>query len=325
MKAERVRWSMLATDAVIPDEVRSDLEAAFNLVFVGGAAKPSAQEIASAANGCEVLFTTIGVPLDREVFALLPDSVRAVATYSVAVSHIDLEAARRRGLAVFHTPDVLTASVAEAALLLMLGAARRATESIALVRSGAWPGWNARQLNGVELKGKSLGIYGMGRIGRRIAQIAQGLGLDIHYHSRARLPEELARGTTFHPEVDSMLRMIDVLVLAAPATPETRGFLNETRLSQLRPGAIIVNVARGDLVDDEALIGALTSKRVFAAGLDVFNGEPRIDPRYLDLPNVFILPHIGSSTVEARRRMGMILIEGINAWRRGEQPTNRLI
>jgi glyoxylate reductase len=303
----------------LPDSVVADLEAAFDVTFV------PAQTPAGALPNAEALLVTIDSPLDGSTIASLPASIRALATYSVGLDHIDLAAARTRGLAVFNTPGVLTDAVADTALLLMLAAARRLTESLALVRGGAWQGWSPTQLLGVELSGRTLGVYGMGEIGRAVAQRARAFGMSIAYHSRRRLAPDQEAGARYVPDPVELLEVSDVLVLTAPSTPETRGFIRAETLSRARPGIIVVNVARGDLVVDEDLIGALRIGRVAAAGLDVFQNEPRFDRRYLDLPNAVLLPHIGSSTFEARRRMGGLLIEGLLAWRRGERPTNQVI
>ena len=200
----------------------------------------------------------------------------------------------------------------------------RATESISLVRSRAWTGWTATQLNGMELWDKHLGVLGMGRIGRAIAARARSFGMHIHYHNRRRLGPDEEAGARFHADARSLFGASDALVLAAPSSDETRGYLNTERIGWLKRGAIIVNIARGNLVADDDLIAALASGQVFAAGLDVFNNEPRLDPRYFDLPNVFMLPHIGSSTIETRRRMAKGLIESLEQWRAGHEPVNRL-
>jgi glyoxylate reductase len=236
-----------------------------------------------------------------------------------------LHAARERGVAVFNTPDVLGDAVAEIAMLLILGAARRATEALTLIRSRKWAGWTATQLNGVQLTGKRLGIFGMGKIGRKIASRARAFGMSVAYSNRNPLTGNLAEGACFFPEFSSMLGEIDVLVLAAPATPQTRGILSAKSLSTAKPGLIVINVARGDLVIDDDLIYALGNGIVRAAGLDVFAGEPDVNPRYFDLPNVFMLPHTGSSTVEARRQMGLMLIAALNDWRQGKVPPNRVV
>ena len=309
----------------LPDEILREFSGVFDLSFHPIDGIPVREELYSALRGKEIILTSVNAKFPADLIGSMPESVKAIATYSVGLDHLDIQAARSRGVAVFNTPNVLTQSVADAALFLLLGAARRATESIALIRGRDWDGWTARQLNGLELAHKSLGILGMGRIGQAIAERARGFGMSIHYHNRSRLRADLEHAATFHARAEDMLSQIDVLMLAAPSTAETRGFLNTARLRDLRRGAIVVNIARGELVDDDALIAALQSGHVFAAGLDVFNNEPRIDERYLDLRNVFMLPHIGSSTVEARQRMGAVLLQGLIEWRAGRAAANRVV
>ncbi|MEC3947819.1 NAD(P)-dependent oxidoreductase [Sphingobium sp. HWE2-09] len=271
----------------------------------------------------EALLCAPGGPkIDGALLDRLPGGLRAIATYSVGYDHIDLAACRARGLAVFNTPEVLTASVADAALLLILGAARRATEAIELIRSGGWSGWTPTQLVGTELAGKRLGIMGMGRVGRRIAARAAAFGMELAYSNRHRAAEEA--GARFVADPRELFAQSDVFLLACPSTDETRRFVDRALLSQAPRNLILVNVGRGDLVDDEALIAALASRRITAAGLDVFDQEPNFDQRYLALPNVFMLPHIGSSTIEARLGMGRVLADGMNAWRRDGALSNRI-
>ncbi|MBY0400387.1 D-glycerate dehydrogenase, partial [Myxococcota bacterium] len=223
------------------------------------------------------------------------------------------------------TPGVLADSVAENALFLMLGAARRGTEATALLRERRWHGWQPGQLVGRQLSGRTLGILGMGDIGRLIAARARAFDMPILYCNRKPLPPELALGAEYRATPAELARDVDVLVLACPATDETRGIVDAALLAQARPGLIVVNIARGDLVVDRALIDALQSGQVYAAGLDVFAGEPAVHPDYFDLPNVFMVPHIGSATHEARMGMGRILIEAIEGWRRGEKIGNRIV
>lgn len=276
----------------------------------------------AALDGAAALVVTPPIKADAWLFEHLPDSIKAIATYSVGLDHVDLAAARRRGLPVVHTPDVLTDAVAETAMLLLLSAMRRATESIVLIRSRQWQGWNPRQIIGQGLDGKTLGILGMGRIGRGIAARARAFGMAIAYSNRHRLPPTLDNGATFHDTPETLLPICDALVLACPLTPETRGFLNARRIALMKPSAAVVNIARGDVIVDDDLIAALAEGRLFAAGLDVFAGEPRIDARYFDLPNVFMLPHIGSSTIEARLAMGRAVIDGLIAVLSGSRPPN---
>ncbi len=264
--------------------------------------------------------------IDTALIGDLPESVRVIATYSVGHDHIDLGAARERGIAVLSTPDVLSDAVADLGMLLLLGAARRAHEAMQLIYDRTWTGWSPTQVIGRDVSGGRLGIVGMGRIGRAIARRARhGFGMAVHYHNRSRLAPDIEDDATFHTRLDDLLAVSDFLMLAAPATPETRGLVNESSIERLPHGAIVANVSRGDLVDDEALIAALRSGRVMAAGLDVFNGEPNLNDDYRSLPNVFLQPHQGSSTIETRLKMGRLLLDSIVRTRAGELVANRLV
>jgi lactate dehydrogenase-like 2-hydroxyacid dehydrogenase len=314
-------WRVLVVGK-LPEEVRAAFGDAFPVRFIESLA--SADDAAAQSAEKDAVVVTIDVKMDRAWFGALSRSVKVVATYSVGTEHIDLEAARERGITVLNTPDVLSDSVAEVAIFLMLGAARRATESIALIRSRKWSGWSPVQLNGMELYGKTLGIFGMGRIGRAIAERASAFGMTIHYHNRSRLPQDQEKQAIYFDSLEGLLAASDVVILAAPATSATVGLFDQSKLDLLRPGAMLVNISRGNVVDDEALIAALENGRLSAAGLDVFNREPDLDPRYFDLPNVFMLPHIGSSTREARLRMGRVLIDGLRSLAQGRMPHNRV-
>ncbi|MCA1939927.1 MAG: D-glycerate dehydrogenase, partial [Caenispirillum bisanense] len=255
-----------------------------------------------------------------------PARVRAVATFSVGYDHIDVAAARARGLIVTNTPDVLTEATADIALLCLLGAARRAWEAESLLRAGQWTGWTPTQLLGIHPGGKRLGILGMGRIGMAVARRAAAFGMRLHYHKRSRLPaaEEAALGLTYHATAEDLLRVSDFLSVHMPGSPENRHFLNADRLALLPEGAVVVNTARGTVVDDAALIAALKSGRVAAAGLDVFDGEPAVNPGYLGLPNAFLLPHLGSATLETRCAMGFRALDNLDAVFRGEAAPDRV-
>ena len=314
---------LLFVGSVLPTEVNEDLSRHFAATF--SPVSDAAAAMCASGLPYDALLVSVDVRLDAGAIARLPRSVGAIATYSVGLDHIDLQAARERGIAVFNTPDVLSDAVAEIAMLLSLGAARRATEAIALIRSRKWAGWTATQLNGTQLTGKTLGILGMGKIGQKIATRARAFGMRVAYSNRHPLAEDLAEGARFYPEFASMLGDIDMLVLAAPATAQTRGIVNAKSLSAAKRGLMVVNIARGDLVVDDDLIDALENGTVSAAGLDVFAGEPNINPRYFDLPNVFMLPHMGSSTMETRRQMGLVLISALHDWRHGKVPANRVI
>ena len=256
------------------------------------------------------------IPADKFDAALinaLPDSVKVIGTFSVGLEHIDLEAAAARGISVCHTPDVLTTATAELSLMLMLMAARRAGEGERILRAGLWPGLAPTYHLGRGVAGKTLGIFGMGRIGQALAQMARGLNMQIHYRNRHRLPPELEQGAIYHDDDASFLGTLDFLSINAPGGAATHHWLNTARIAALKPGAIVVNTGRGTTIDDDALIAALRSGHIAAAGLDVFANEPAIPAGYLALENVVLLPHIGSATIEARNAMGFLALDGIAA------------
>ena len=283
------------------------------------------EALAVAAQGCEYLVVSLTEKVTAEVIAALEPTLKVICTLSVGVEHVDLEAARKAGVKVLNTPDVLSDATAEIAVLLMLGAARRAAEGARMIRDNAWHGWTPTQLLGQQLSGRRLGILGLGRIGKEVAKRAAPIGMKIHYHNRRPLPPEEALGAVYHDTSDGLLAVSDIFCIAAPSTPELKGFLNAERIARLPKDAIVVNVARGDMVDDDALIEALQSRRLFAAGLDVYRGEPNMDPRYRTLDNLFAIPHMGSATVETRDAMGFVLLDGLLALERGETPHNQLV
>lgn len=271
----------------------------------------------------EALLVTVTDKLGADRIASLPPCVRILANFGVGTSHIDLDSARARKITVTNTPDVLTDATADIAMLLLLGAARRAGEGEALIRARSWTGWTPTQLLGVHLGGRRLGIWGMGRIGQATAARASAFGMDIHYHGR-RARDDLPFAATFHADSCAFLDVCECISLHAPLTPATESWLNATRLARLPAGAIVVNTGRGELVDDDALIAALRSGHVAAAGLDVFRGEPAFDARYAGLPNTFLLPHLGSATVETRNAMGMRALDNLDAFFAGGEPSDRI-
>lgn len=284
----------------------------------------SPDQIVQFAQGSEVLFASATEQINADVLRGLAPVLRYVATLSVGYDHIDMPAARELGIGVLHTPDVLSDACAEVAMMLMLNACRRGYEADRMVRTGSWPGWGPTQLLGIGLKRKRVLVFGMGRIGREIAARARAFGMDIHYHNRRPLPPEQAAGATYHADLDEALGIADVLVIAAPGSPQLKGAIDAGRLARLPPHAVLVNISRGDLVVDDALIDALASGRLFAAGLDVYANEPHVDPRYRQLDNVFLSPHIGSATRETRDAMGWLLIDGLDTLHQGGRPANLL-
>ena len=279
-------------------------------------------ELVRHAEGADAILTAPGDRLDAATIAALPASVKAIGTFSVGFDHIDIAAARARGISVCNTPDVLSVATAEIAMLLILASARRAGEGERMLRAGKWHGWAPTQLLGTQVSGRRLGIFGMGRIGREVARMAAAFGMEIHYRDQARLPPDLEKGAIFHDNDATFLAQCEVLSLNAPGGEGTRHWLNAARIAQLPRGAVVVNAARGTLIDDAALIAALKSGHVAFAGLDVYNNEPALDPGYLALENVVLLPHLGSATVETRDAMGALALDGIAAILAGQRPRN---
>lgn len=282
------------------------------------------EEVLSGVQGMDALVVTATDRVDANLVAQLPETLKLVCTYSIGMEHLDMDALKARGISVLATPDVLSESCADVALLLMLGAARRVVESSALVREGQWTGWTPRQLLGVDVWGQRLGILGMGRIGRAVAKRARGFGMTIHYHNRSRMPAELEEGAIYHVTLESLAEHSDFLCVACPSSPETRGLVDADIIGRLPAQAVVCNISRGDIIDDEALVAALESGAVAAAGLDVFAGEPNIHPAYRSLPNVFGLPHIGSATEGTRLAMGRLLRDGIRDFFSGRRPANQV-
>ena len=278
-------------------------------------------DIVRLAEGAAAILCCPAERLDAAAVMALPDTVRVIATYSVGYDHI---AAAARGITVCNTPGVLSVATAETAMLLILAAARRAGEGERLVRSGQWQGWAPTQLIGTQVSGKRLGIFGMGRIGREVARMARAFDMEVHYRDQARLPAELEQGALFHASDESFLRQCQVLSLNAPGGASTHHWLNAERIALLPQGAVVVNAARGALVDDAALIAALHSGQVGYAGLDVYDGEPMVNPGYFGLHNVVLLPHLGSATVETRDAMGFLALDGIDAVLAGRTPPNAI-
>ncbi len=308
----------------LPAEVEERLDALFDARFNVDDEQMTTGEILSAAQGCDGLLVTPTDRIGADLIAALPETVGIIATFSVGYDHIDLEAARTKGITVTHTPEVLTDATADVAMLLLLGAARGAHWGMRMIREATWGAWAPTHPLGHDVGGRRLGIFGMGRIGRAVAERARAFGLEIHYHKRHRLPPGEEAGAVYHETLEEMLPLSDFLLISCASTPETRGRINRDTLALLPRGAIVVNIARGDIVDDDALIEALRSGHLAAAGLDVFNGEPDIDPRYRELDNLFALPHLGSATPDTRRAMGMRAVDNLEAFFAGERPRNAL-
>ena len=270
----------------------------------------SQNKLIELSQGCDGILSALTDKLDLETINKLPDTVKILSNFAVGFGNIDLEAAKKRGITVTNTPEVLTDATAEIGILLILGACRRASEGIDGARASDWK-WSADYLIGKQLTGTRLGILGMGRIGQKIAKVAKSLGMIIHYHNRSKLSEDKAQGATYHDNLKSLLSVSDVLSVCCPASKETINLINKETLEFLPKGAVVTNVARGDIVDDEALIDALNRRKVYAVGLDVYKGEPNLNPGYLKHKSAFILPHLGSATKETRTAMANLAIDNI--------------
>jgi lactate dehydrogenase-like 2-hydroxyacid dehydrogenase len=283
-----------------------------------------AEEIIAAAEGRDGLAITSMDKFDAALINRLPASVKILATVSVGHEHVDLAAARSRGIAVTNTPDVLTDATADIALLLMLGAARGAYWGERMVRENRWPPPSVVKPLAHDFSRQRLGILGMGRIGAAVARRAKGFDMAIHYHNRRPSPEADRLGATYHASLEAMLPHCDFLSINCPMTPETKGIIGARTLAMLAKGAIVVNTARGGVVNDDDLISALRSGHIAAAGLDVYNNEPNIDPRYRELENVFLLPHLGSATLRTRTDMGLRALANLKAFFAGKKPPDQL-
>ena len=270
----------------------------------------SQKKLIELSEGCDGILSALTDKLDAETINKLPKSVKILSNFAVGFGNIDLEAAKKINIAVTNTPEVLTDATAEIGILLILGACRRASEGIEGAKASNWK-WSADYLIGKQLTGTRLGILGMGRIGKKIAKIAKSLGMIIHYHNRSKLSSDKEEGATYHKDLKSLLSVSDVLSVCCPASKETINIINKETLEYLPKGAVVTNVARGDIVDDEALIDALNRRKVYAVGLDVYKGEPNLNPGYLKHKSAFILPHLGSATKETRTAMANLAIDNL--------------
>jgi glyoxylate reductase len=275
----------------------------------------------------DVLVPTIVDSVDSAMIQRAGERLKLIANYGNGVDHIDLKAARARGIIVTNTPGVLTEDAADMAMALILAVPRRLSEGERLVRSGQWSGWGPTTMLGHRVNGKALGILGMGRIGQAIAIRARAFGLSIHYHNRRRLPHvvERAVGAVWHPELDDMLTEIDFLSINCPHNASTHHLIDAARLELLGRGGYLINIARGEIVDQPALIDALENGRIAGAGLDVFEHEPAVDPRLIALDNVVLLPHMASATIEARQATGEKVIANIRMWADGHRPPDQVL
>ncbi|MGH7088185.1 MAG: 2-hydroxyacid dehydrogenase [Stellaceae bacterium] len=311
----------------LPDAIEARMMELFDARLNQDDAPMTAEALRAAAAEADVLVPTVTDRIDAAVFAAAGPRLKLVASFGTGVDHIDLIAARSHGIAVTNTPGVLTDDTADIALALILAAARRLGEGERLVRDNKWHGWTPTFMLGHRLKGRRLGIVGIGRIGQALARRARGFGLSIHYHNRRRVPEELEQEleATYWESLDQMLARVDVVSVNCPHTPASYHLLSARRLKLLRPHAILVNTARGEIVDEAALTQMLMKREIAAAGLDVYEREPAVAARLRRLENVVLLPHLGSATHEGRVEMGEKVIINVRTFVDGHRPPDRVI
>jgi len=283
----------------------------------------SKDELVKEAEGCDGILSSLTEKFDSDLILKLPETIKIISNFAVGFGNIDIEAAKKKNIVVTNTPDVLTDATAEIAMLILLGAARRAKEGTQWVNKKNWK-WSADFLMGKQLTGSRLGILGMGRIGRAVADKARAFGMKVHYFNRSRLNKNLEKDAIYHKSLESLLSVSDFFSINCPATKDTKHIINKNTLKYFPDGAVVSNSARGDMIDDEAMVEALKNGKIFSLGLDVYNGEPNIHPEYLTLPNVYVLPHLGSATKKTRTAMADLAVNNIDEFFRTGKCKNKV-
>ncbi len=311
----------------LPDAVETRMMELFRPTLNLGDAAFTQDQLKAAMAEADVLVPTVTDRIDADVIAAAGPALKLIASFGTGVDHIDLAAAKAKGITVTNTPGVLTEDTADITMALILAVARRVTEGERLVRSGDWAGWSPTGMLGHRLTGKRLGVVGMGRIGQAVARRARGFGLSIHYHNRNRLLQEIEEEleATYWDSLDQMLARMDVVSTNCPRTPATYHLINARRLALMKRDAILINTSRGEVIDEFALSIALKQENLGGAGLDVFEREPSVNPKLLKLPNVVLLPHMGSATIEGRLDMGHKVIINIRTFVDGHTPPDRVV
>ena len=311
----------------LPDPIETRMMELFDTRLNRDDREMNQAELIEACKTADVLVPTVTDRIDKSLLAQVGPRLRLIASFGTGVDHIDLATARERGITVTNTPGVLTEDTADMTMALILAVSRRLAEGERLIRGGEWRGWGPTTMLGHRIWGKRLGIVGMGRIGQALARRARGFGLSIHYHNRRRVHEDIEREleATYWESLDQMLAHMDVISINCPHTPATYHLLSPRRMRLLKEHAIIVNTSRGEVIDENALTRALTSHQIAGAGLDVFEQEPAVNPKLLDLDNVVLLPHMGSATLEGRIDMGEKVIINIKTFADGHKPPDRVL
>ena len=283
----------------------------------------SPEEVIALSENCDGILSFTTSVLNRETINKLSDSVKIIANYAVGFGNIDIDSAKKRGIVVTNTPHVLTDATADISILLLLGASRRAYEGRKAAERQNWT-WSANLLLGKQMSNRKLGILGMGRIGRAVAQRAKGFGMEIHYHNRNRLSPDLENGAKYHSDIKSLFSQSEFLSINCPATADTANLINKETINFFPDDVVIANAARGDIINDQDMIEAMKNGKVFALGLDVYNGEPKINENYLKLDNLFLLPHLGSATKRTRIDMGDRAISNLEDYFLGKKPKDKV-
>ena len=322
----KVRPKVIVTRK-LPDSIETRMAELFDVTLNLKDIPFTADQLKEAVASADVLVPTVTDTIDADVIAAAGKNLKMIANFGAGVDHIDVDAAQARGLAVTNTPGVLTEDTADLTMALLLSVPRRLFEGEKILRAGKWTGWTPTFLMGHRIEGKRLGIIGMGRIGQAVARRAKAFNLSVHYHKRTRLPEqtEADLDATYWDDLDQMLARMDFISVNCPLTEDTHHLLNRARLKKLQPHAVIINTARGEIIDEEALADLIEVGRIAGAGLDVFEEEPQINPKLLELDNVVLLPHMGSATIEARVAMGEKVLINTRAFADGHRPPDRVI
>ncbi|MGY8996039.1 MAG: 2-hydroxyacid dehydrogenase [Alphaproteobacteria bacterium] len=323
----RAKKPIVIVTRQLPDVIETRMMELFDTRLNDDDHSMTRDELVAAVKTADILVPTLTDRIDKGILAQAGDNLRLIANFGTGVDHIDLAAARERGITVTNTPGVLTEDTADMTMALILDVIRRVSQGERLIRSGEWSGWGPTTMLGHRLWGKRLGIIGMGRIGSAVARRAKGFGLSIHYHNRRQLPEhaEQELEATYWESLDQMLARMDIISVNCPHTPGTFHLLSARRLKLLKTTAVIVNTSRGEVIDEQALTRILRDKQIAGAGLDVFEHEPAVNPKLLALDNVTLLPHMGSATIEGRIDMGEKVIINIKTFADGHKPPDRVI
>ena len=311
----------------LPEAVETRMSELFDVTLRAEDTKMSRDALAAAIKTADVLVPTVTDQIDAALLAQAGERLKLIANYGAGVDHIDVQTARQRGILVSNTPGVVTEDTADMTMALILAVIRRIPEGLAVMQKGEWDGWAPTAYMGGRVGGRRLGILGMGRIGQAVARRASAFGMQIHYHNRKRLRPEIEEEleATYWESLDQMVRRVDVLSINCPHTPSTFHLLNARRLKLMKPEAVIVNTSRGEVIDENALTRMLRAGEISGAGLDVFEHGHEINPRLRALPNVVLLPHMGSATVEGRTEMGEKVIINIKTFDDGHRPPDLVV